>query len=182
MKSHRKELKKMGITCYGIGEPYDKVMKGDGAVWEVLDGQCILTIGLTGISKAEREAVESGSMCFVLSVIDNIILIHINVNGKLLFDVPFHAGLYDRFTLNPPIEESNCGYTLPVILVDNTTNLICAMRVISLNHSFSAWFYKQAEYQSRHPIPNYDETLNQIFAKYDTREIVKRGSCVCMIQ
>ena len=77
MKSHRKELNKMGITCYEIGEPYDKVMKSDGAVWEVLDGQCILTIGLTGISKAEREAVESGPMCFVLSVIDNIILIHI---------------------------------------------------------------------------------------------------------
>ncbi len=179
MNPHRKELKEMGVTCYSVGQPYDKVMKGDGAVFEILDGQCILTVGLSKISRAEREAVDHEALQISINVIDDIIFMCFNFNRMMLFEAPFHAGLYEQFRLSPVLEGE--GYILPIILVDNAANIIAAMRIVGLSHEMSEWLYTAAYDQRNRPVRNYDEKLNRIYLKYKPGEIMKQSICTHFI-
>lgn len=177
MDWYRKELQEMGVACYTIGQPFDKTMPGDGAIFEMIDGQCVLVIGLSGISKTEREAVDHGTMQVGINVIDGILFICVNCNKVLFFEAPFHAGLYPEFALEPV--PAGMGYPVLIILVENQTNIIRAMRVVGLDHQISKILYREAQKQRKLSIckDDYDEKLNQVYAKYESGEIMKQSIC-----
>ena len=118
------EDKELGFTCYQVGKPYDRIMHSDGAVLEIHDNLCMCSIGLTDVSVAEALAVERGKLKLSLTYVNGIIFVCVNVADKLLFDMPFNVCLYDKFPLDEP--GSGC-YMMPIVLVENRTNIIKAI-------------------------------------------------------
>lgn len=163
-------MEKKEFTCYSVGEKYDKVMGGDGAVFEVADGQCIATVGLTDIADAELALLESAPLDCFLSVIDEIIFVNFVFGRKMIFNMPFNACLYAEFTLK---NKYPYGYFVPVIVVENRTNIIKAMRVIGCDNEFSLSFFKLCEAQRKGKIENYDRRLQKVYDTYSETEILK---------
>ena len=148
--------KDTGFTCYQVGKPYDKVMEQDGAVLEIHDNVCICSIGLTNVSAEEALAVERGELKLSLSYINGVIFLCVNVSDKLLFDMPFNVRQYDEFPLDEP--GSGC-FIMPIILEENRTNIIKAMRVIGLYNDFSKLLYELVKDQWEMRLPDYDARL-----------------------
>lgn len=171
MKKRKKLWEGFGISCYQVGEPYDKVMPEDGAVFEIWDGICILSIGLTGISKKELETIQNGQMLLSFNIIDEVIFICADFNNVLSFEAPFHAGLYKDFHL-PKVTRAG-GYMLPIILVDNATNIIAAIRVAALDQVFSELLYRSAYQQRGFSTEHYNEKLTSIFSLYGPGDILR---------
>ncbi len=170
------EDKELGFTCYQVGKPYDKVMRCDGAVLEIHENLCMCSIGLTDVSMAEALAVERGKLKLSLTYVNGIIFLCVNVADRLLFDMPFNVCLYKEFPLDEPGDGS---YVMPIILVENRTNIIKAMRVIGLYNDFSKTLYELVRDQWEMKLPDYDKRFEYTMKQYTPEELVRRSiACI----
>lgn len=160
------------MTCYQVGKPYDKVMNRDGAVLEIHNNVCICSIGLTDISEAEMRAVERGGLNLSLTYINGIIFLCMNVGNRLLFDMPFNVCLYNEFPLEVPGD--GC-YMMPIILVENRTNIIKAMRLIGLYNDFCKALYSLVSDQWEMKLSDYDKRLDYTLKHYSPEDLTKRS-------
>ena len=163
----------MEFICYEVGQPYDKVMGGDGAIFEMDDLRAYINIGMTDMTEEERIILHSGKLDTYLSIIEGIIFISADFDGKLLFNMPFNVGLYESFVIPDPAPG---GYVTPVIVVENRTNIIKAIRAIGFDPEFSAMLYKAALNQWEHRIENFDERLADIYVRYTPQDIIRLAS------
>ena len=161
--------KKYSLNCYSVGEKYDKVMPGDGAIFEMFDEMSFINIGISNILESEKALLEKGKLDVYLSVIEGIVFIVASFDGKLVFDMPFNAGLYESFNFQKP----ESGYVCPIIIIDNSTNIIEAMRCIGFDIKFSQKLYDFAISQRENRIPNYDERLKDVYSRYSSEELIK---------
>ena len=151
------------FTCYYIGQKYDKVMKGDGAVFELVGEQGYINIGFTDMSNEEIAAISCGKLDIYLSVIEGLVFITANFDNILILDMPFNAGLYPEFNIENPAPG---GYTVPIIAVDNKDNIIRALRVVGFDPEFSSKLYSFAKKQWEERLPNFDEKLQSVYDRY----------------
>lgn len=84
----------LGMTCYQVGERFDRVLEQDGAIFELVEDRFIINIGLTNLSSAELQALEGPTDTY-LSVIEGIVFVTMQFGEALTFDMPFNAGLYN---------------------------------------------------------------------------------------
>ncbi len=159
-----------GFTYYSVGEEFDRKMESDGAIFEIDDNICQCIIGLTNISPAEIEAVDKGRIEISLSYIDGVIYICASIDDILLFDMPFNMGLYEKFQLEEP---ENNGYLMPIFLVDNSTNIIKAIRVVGFNKEFSRKLYDFSKEQFENKITDYKARCTKIEKEYPTEKILQ---------
>ena len=165
------------LVCYSVGEKYDKTMPYDGAVLEIDNNLCICTIGLGGISKEEEDAVNTGTIKADLCYANGIIFVCLRIGNVLTFDMPFNMGLYSEFRLRNP---ENRGYMMPIILVENSTNTIVAMRVVGLKNDFSEKLYELSRNQWTNKIKDYDSKLTETYIRYSSHDLLGK-SMVCNI-
>ncbi len=165
-------FKKMGVTRYSVGEKYDKVLYRDGAVFETIQGMCFCSVGLTNISAREIQAVERGCIMVYLCEVDGIIFVCINIEGILFFDMPFNMCLYKEFALEKP---KDSGYLMPIVLVENRTNIIKAMRVIGFDTMFSKKLYELSKKQWENTMTDYDRRLEKVLLKYPPYELLDKS-------
>ena len=118
------------LICYQVGEKYDKVMKTDGAVFEMYDQNGVISISVTNLTEDEIFALDAGQLDIYLSVIEGIIFVVAEFKDKFIFDMPFNYGLYEKFELENP---APYGFTVSVIAVEGIDNTIKAMRVVGLD-------------------------------------------------
>ena len=161
--------KNYGFTCYNVGEKYDKVMGKDGAIFEMYDGMAFINIGLTGMLESEKEIINTGNLDVYLSVVEGIVFVVASFGDKLVFDMPFNAGLYKEFNFEKP----DGGYICPIIAVENNTNIIEAIRCIGFDKIFSKKLYEFAMQQRENSIQNYDERLKSVYSRYSQQDIIK---------
>lgn len=162
--------KNKDFTCYAVGDTYPKKMGGDGAIFEVTDGQCITTIGLTDISNEELTLLESEPLDCFLSVIDDIIFINFVFGRKMIFNMPFNACLYSEFTLK---RRYPYGYFVPIIIIENRSNVIKAMRVVGWDNEFSLAFFDLCKIQRKKGVEHYEQRLQKVYDRYSEQEILK---------
>lgn len=158
-----------GFTHYAVGEKYDKVMPGDGAIFEMTDGMSFINIGISDILESEKKLLSKGKLEVYLSVIEGIVFVVASFDGRLVFDMPFNAALYDEFNFQKP----DTGYICPIIVIDNRTNIIEAMRCIGFDMKFSQKLYEFAISQRKNKIPNYDERLKDVYSRYSSEDLIK---------
>lgn len=158
------------FTCYYIGQKYDKVMKGDGAVFELVDDRGYINIGFTNMTDEEIAAIHCGTLDIHLSVIEGLVFITASFDDKLILDMPFNAGLYPEFNIENPAPG---GYLVPIIAVDNRDNIIRALRVVGLDPEFSAKLYSFAKRQWEEKITNFDERLQSVYNRYNPKDIIR---------
>lgn len=165
--------KKYGFTCYKVGEKYNKVMGKDGAIFEMHDGMAFINIGLTNMLESEKSLLEKGKLDIYLSVIEEIIFIVAYFDDKMVFDMPFNAGLYDEFNFQKP----DVGIICPVIVIENSTNIIEAIRCIGFDAEFSKTLYEFSMKQRKDKIQNYDERLKNVYDRYSPKDIITFAIC-----
>lgn len=159
----------MEYVRYSVGEKYDKVMERDGAVFEMNSNVGIITVGISNITSDEYKIMREGKLDLYLSVVDGIIFVTIDFEHKLVFDMPFNSALYDSFEMEHPLDK---GYFVPVIIVENTTNMITAIRAVGLDNNFSTKLYRFAKEQWKNRIQNYDERLKNVYNRWSVEEII----------
>lgn len=156
-------MKNNEIIKYTVGEPYDKVMPEDGAIFETHGKVCICSVGLTDISEKEIQIVENGTMRIDLCYIDGVIFLCASFGNGMSLAMPFNMSLYQSIRLDPPLDE---GYLVSIILVENRTNIIKAIRVIRLDNEFSKKLYELSLRQWNHKITDYDKRFSAILESY----------------
>lgn len=166
------KFKKMDITRYSVGEKYDKVMHRDGAVFETYQDMCFCSIGLSNASSREIRAVSEDCISVDLCETDGIIFVCISIGNVLSFDMPFNMCLYKEFSLKEP---KGGGYLMPIILVENRTNIIKAIRVIGFDAMFSKKLYELSQNQWENGMADYDKKLAEVFLKYPTYALVDKS-------
>lgn len=158
------------FTCYYIGQKYDKVMPGDGAVFELGGDNGFINIGFTNMTDEEIAAIHHGKLDIHLSVIEGLVFITASFGDQLILDMPFNAGLYPEFNIEDPAPN---GYTVPIIAVDNKDNIIRALRVVGFDPEFSSKLYSFAKKQWEERLPNFDERLQNVYDRYNPKDIIK---------
>ncbi len=158
------------IICYHVGEKYDKVMKADGAIFEMYGQNGFISISITNLTDDEISALDAGQLDIYLSAIEGIVFVVAEFKDKFVFDMPFNYGLYEKFELEDP---APYGFVVPVIAVEGRSNIIKAMRVVGLDPEFSRKLYMFAEKQWRNKIENYDERLQSVYARYSPKDIIR---------
>lgn len=158
------------MKVYHVGNKFDRKLGADGAVFEIDDNLCQCIIGLHDISQKEVHAVEEGKMTVALTYFDGIILLCVKIDDVLTFDIPFNMGLYNEFRLEDP---GRFGYIMLVILVDNATNRIMAMRAVGFKNKFSRKLYELSKIQWEQRIEDYDAKLNKINFFVPADELLK---------
>lgn len=157
-------------TYYAVGEKYDRVMPGDGAIFELTEDGGFINIGFTGMTEKERKTIHEGNLDICLSVIEGLVFVTANFNDEIIFDMPFNAGLYPEFEIKEPIDS---GYFVPIIAVENSNNVIMAIRAVGFDIDFSRKLYECAKSQWDNKIENFDERLQSIYARYNPKDIIK---------
>lgn len=160
------------LVCYELGQVCDMKMDGDGAIFEVFDNQCRLNIAMSNLSKEEIEILSAGKIEVYLGIIEGIIFISVTLGEDFVFNIPFNAGLYDKFTLEDP---SPYGFVVPIFIVENTDNTIQGMRVMGFDAEFSKKFYEASREQFEHKIPNYKERVVSVFERYSPKDIIRNS-------
>lgn len=158
------------FTCYYVGQKYDKVMKGDGAVFELVGDKGYINIGFTDMTDEEIDAIHCGKLDIHLSIIEGLVFITACFGDKLILDMPFSAGLYPEFNIEDPAPG---GYIVPIIAVDNKDNIIRALRVVGFDPAFSSKLYSFARKQWEEKITNFDERLQSVYSRYNQHDIIR---------
>ena len=158
------------LTCHHVGQVFDKKLGGDGAIFEMIEDMGYIYIGFTDISEEEISVINSGKLDISLSVIDGVVFITAVFDDQLIMDMPFYAGLYNEFNIKDP---TPYGYTVPIIVMENRTNVIKALRVVGFDPAFSAKLYSLAKEQWENKLTDYDIRLHNILISYLPNEIIK---------
>ena len=163
---------KHGFEFLAVGDKYDKVMPGDGAIFEMYGQTCSINIGISNPTDEEVNLLSSGRLDIYLSVIEGIVFVTAKFGDGLIFDMPFNAGLYENFDFKNP--EPYGIYAL-MVAVDNDTNIIKAMRAIGFDAKFSSKLYKFAKKQWEDKISNYDDRLASVYKRYSPQDILRNA-------
>lgn len=158
------------LSSYHVGQVFDKKLDGDGAIFEMSEDMGHIYIGFTDITEEDISVINNGKLDIGLSVIEGVIFITASFDDRLVMDMPFYAGLYPVFHIKDP---APYGYTVPIVAMDNRTNVIKALRVVGFDPAFSAKLYSLAREQWENKLTDYDERLSSILIRYSTEEIVK---------
>lgn len=165
---------------YYVGDKFNMKLGKDGAVFEVIDDQCMAVIGFTNITDEELSVLEKEPIDCRLSIINGIIFISfVFGKKKIIFNMPFNICLYSKFTLKNPYPY---GYIIPIIIVENSTNIIKALRVLGWDNNFSFRFYKFCERQWTGGIENYTQRLNNVYNRYSDIEILKKSIIIYKVR
>ena len=157
---------------YSIGQYHDLVMSGDGAIFELNESRAMINIAFTDMTAEEIDAIHNGTLDFFLSVVEGIVFLVAVFENRIVFDMPFNAGLYKAFDIENP---APYGYFYMVIAVERRTNTITALRAGAFDPDFSARLYSFAKRQWDERIENYAERLESVYSIYSQVDILRHA-------
>lgn len=128
-------------------------------------------IYITEPTKQEIDAVQNRVVDIRLTSVDGILFVCLNIGGVLSFDMPFNMGLYDSFRLNETVAG---GYLMSIVLADQNTNEIKALRVIGFDEPFSRRMYELCRKQWGEGVTDYDARLQAVNARYTIRQLIEK--------
>jgi len=119
----------------------------------------------------EKKAFKDGVPQFGLAVVEGVIFFLSRFGTLNWMDSPFNIHLYhdNRVSL---LEEPGPtqGYALHVMLIDGATGILVHQRLIGLDHDLSMRLREAIVNQPE--IPNYNQHLQRIMARYTTNDLV----------
>lgn len=157
---------------YSIGQYHDLVMSGDGAIFELNESRAMINIAFTDMTAEEIDAIHNGTLDFFLSVVESIVFLVAVFENRIVFDMPFNAGLYKAFDIENP---APYGYFYMVIAVERRTNTITALRAGAFDPDFSARLYSFAKRQWNERIRSFTERLESVYSRYSQVDILRHA-------
>ncbi len=174
----------MDFTVLEVGKPFPGG-KGhsENVIFEMDDSGAALLVFFNSPTEDEISQFKQGSSFEIKFVaLGNIIMITTKVGNLEWMDSPYNPHLspgLTRFTI--PMDKE--GLALNLILVDTKTGLVKSLRIIGLSNDFSRKILGEMMDQKAKVFnhESYLKEVNQIFAKYQTRDIVKMSVAWCKL-
>lgn len=137
-----------------------------------------LVINLPDLTPREISSYKSGSYRFDLLEKNQLMLMLFEFKpGCPLSDAPFHMSQYqdDRAANLPETIEDGQGFALQIIVIEQRSQKIKALRTIGLPTKFSRDMLDLCHKQLDNPLSKseYNEAVNHVYNNYTTRQLVR---------
>lgn len=167
------------MHAYVVGQPYSKTRTRWPEVVEYnyRGGEHELRAFLEKPAAGEIAAIKAGACKFGVMVVDPVIFFLYDFgDGKIDGDAPFSMHLVPASERQaPPALAPGQQVLLHVILVDATTGIIKALRVVSMSPAMSAALHEAIKHQLDDPFEfdgkKFDETVARIHHDLDVKEM-----------
>lgn len=156
---------------YKVGEPYNPHIHHwpEGAQFNVRRGGPELLLAFRNVTAQERRAVKANPAQFALFVENTQILLLYHFEGGVPWsDAPFTANKLPQEE-QPLLELEDGQHVLfPVLLLEATTGIIKAIRILSLSTDFMRPLYAAIQQQLAQPFDQaqYDSELARLYTRY----------------
>ena len=87
-------------------------------------------------------------------------------------DAPYNVEFSQPFELEE-LTDPKTGYALQIVLIDGTTGIVQALKLIRLPCEMSKRFKQLVEKQKETRIKDYETILYRIYSKYETEALVE---------
>ncbi len=145
----------------------------DGVRFDLTSSGAVLLITMENPTTKEKRDFKNGVPQFAVSVVEDIIFFLCRFGTGPWMEAPYNKYLSKPFILSAPTEQSD-GLSLHAMLVDASTGVLIAQKLIGLEHDLSV---KIVELVSKQPeLKNYNDRLNRIFSTMSTQDILEAGN------
>ena len=159
------------MVTFEVGK--ENPVKRQGMFIQADENGFTLFVTMDNLTKEEIEGCKSGSISLDLVYLKDIIFFVNKIQGFEVSDASFVANISD-FRPIEPIEDGS-GYPFHIILTESTTNIIQAIRLISLGTKFSKELNKCIKEQLSKPFDTetYNKNFASIMASYSSKQLAK---------
>lgn len=146
----------------------------EGIRFDVTDGGCDLFIYFNNPSNDEIESIKTGNFKTGYYSENNAIFMLFKFGNTPWMDAPYSVHLSKNLT-EFQLFDGGQGIALHVYLIDASTGILKAIRLIGLKTRFSIQLIEAIEKQKKMTFDGYDLNINSIMTKYSTKDLVKYG-------
>ncbi len=157
-----------------VGSPFSGTIPSQDQVqFDFLQSGAVCILFYSEPSSNEVQSIKNGLFQAELLELEDIIFMLFRFGTLNWIDCPYTVYLSKPFQF-AELEEG-MGFALQIILVDRRTTTIKALRLIGLEHDFSKRLFETIERQKKLPfdLNVYNRTLDQIYKKFQTDDLVK---------
>lgn len=143
----------------------------DSVRFDLTDSGAVLMIAMQNLSAAEKNAFKNGVQQFKFAVANDIIFFLCRFGTLSWMDAPYYKGLSRPFQIERP--EDGQGIAMHAMLVESTTGVLVAQKLIGLPHDLSIKLLDAVAAQPE--ISDYNARLNMAFQLYTTSDLLKQA-------
>lgn len=132
-------------------------------------------------TKQEINQVRNGNVKLGLSNVGGILFLLAKFGSENWIDLPYHYAFSEPYDMSELTDPSK-GYSLTVVVFDNRTGIVKAIRLIAMPYQMSLLFNKLVGIQKEFVASGfkvdtaaYDANLVSVYSSYSTDELVKLG-------
>ena len=163
----------MEIGSYRIGDRICDPISGDASLFDITPGGAELILKFQRPSSREKSAVKSGVAQFRAIAINGIVFFLARFGTMAWIDAPYNKTTSQGQIQRPP---EGMGIALHIMLVDASTGILVAQRVIGLSTKFTRDLADMISLEPEHS--NWDAYLaeiDRIYQMYTTQDMVQLG-------
>jgi len=138
------------------------------------NGEHRLLLFMENITLDELAAVREGDAKFAFTVIGDVLIFQYRFGSAL----PWSDAAYtwhrvpEEEQIRPPALEGPQRAALLIILVEATTGIVQALRMVSLSPTMSRRLHEAINRQAAAPLPaDYDDQIRRIFERFTSKEL-----------
>lgn len=143
----------------------------DSVRFNLTDAGAVLMIAMRNLSAAEKKAFKTGVQQFKFAVANDIIFFLCRFGTLNWMDAPYYKHLSRPFQIERPGE--GMGIAMHAMLVEATTGVLVAQKLIGLPHDMSVKLLDAVDAQPE--IPDYNTRLSMTFQCYTTSDLLERA-------
>jgi hypothetical protein len=143
----------------------------DSVRFDLTDGGAVLIIAMRNLSSAEKKAFKTGVQQFKFATANNIIFFLCRFGTLSWMDAPYYKYLSRPIQIERPGEGQ--GIAMHTMLVEATTGVLVAQKLIGLPHDMSV---KLLDAVAKQPeIPDYTTRLSMTYQCFTTSDLLDRA-------
>lgn len=175
----------MEFSSIEVGQVLNKMIgKSEGAFVDIDDAGMQIFVNFSRPMPDEIEQFKQGKDFEIKFVtLQNIIMFTFKIGNLNWMDAPYTSHLSFNLTRELPQFKEGEGLSAMLILTDAATAKVVSLRMMGLSTRFSNSLVQEVNAQKSKifSVDEYNRNLSQIYAKYNTKDLVKMSSDRCKI-
>lgn len=163
---------------FKVGETFPlPPVQAEGAIFSIEPYTMTLTYRFTKPTEQEIEEFKHGDYELAVAELRDVIFV-LSKFGRLGWaDAAYNPNLSETEKKLPELAEGQKGYSIDAFLVDPSTNILVARRLIRMDPNFSNKFRKLIEQsisrKDRFQKDQFEETVQTLYKSYSTKDLYR---------
>lgn len=158
-------------TQYQVGQAIMQP-SADSVRFDLSDDGAILVIAMRNLSDNEKQSFKNGAHQFKFAIANDIIFLLCRFGTMQWMDAPYYKFLSRPFHIDPP--KSGMGIAMHALLVEATTGVLVAQKLIGLSHDLSVKLLEAVDAQPE--IHDYSMRLSTTLRLYSTVDLLEQSA------